>query len=72
MTLVDAVLLLALIALLPGSFFSALIDLSFHSEQRFTEIGRGKSSTVLLILLTGGVGGLYYWFRIRPELRAAA
>jgi hypothetical protein len=60
--LVVGVLLLAL----PVAFVHAVAT----SAARFEHAGRSKAATCALILLTGGVGGLYYLLSIRPTLAA--
>ena len=51
---------------------SAIIDAARTPTDRWRRIRRGKGVTIVLIVLTGGFGGIYYWWRIRSELRSAS
>jgi hypothetical protein len=51
---------------------SSLVSAARTPERLYEAVGRTKTGTVLCILLACGVGGLYYWLRVRPELRDAA
>ena len=68
----DLVISLLIIGLLLGlwvSLVTAVVSAVRVPERRWREAGRGKFPTTVLVVLTGGVGGLFYWLRIRPQLR---
>lgn len=68
----DAAVAIALILLFPVMLLMALIDVFRRPGYLFTAAGRTKGGTILAVLLTGGVGGLYYLLRIRPMVKRAA
>ncbi len=47
-------------------FLWALIDASRRPAEAFGGTAFTKNTTIILILLTGGLGALYYLLRIRP------
>lgn len=49
-------------------FWSALVSAIRMPGVAWTAAGRSKTAMIVLILLSGGVGGLYYFVRIRPRL----
>lgn len=61
------VAMLGLVAALISAFVSALRV----EPHVWRAIHQPRGITLLLILFTGGVGGVYYWWRIRPQLQAA-
>ena len=68
----DAAIGLLMVALLLGLValvVTALVSASRIELDRWHVAGRSKGVTIALIFVTGGIGGLYYWLRIRPELR---
>ena len=68
----DAALGLLMVAVLFGLaalLVTALVSASSVEFDRWHVAGRSKGVTMALIFVTGGIGGLYYWLRIRPELR---
>jgi hypothetical protein len=66
------VLVLVLMAFLAIALVTAVGSAARFERDRWRQVGRSKGATILLILLTGGFGGIYFWWRIRPELREAA
>jgi hypothetical protein len=63
--------LLVLVALV-GFFPIGLISAMRQPEEAYRAVGRTRAGTILAIFLVGGIGALYYWLRIRPDVRAAA
>lgn len=51
---------------------SAVISAARTPSERWRGTGRTLRMTIMFIVVSGGFGGLYYWWRIRPELRALA
>ena len=68
----EGFLILGCLLALPAFFFTALISAVRMPREAYQQIGRTKDGTILCVMFTGGVGGLYYWLRIRPELREEA
>ena len=62
------VLLLVLWFGLTAMWVAALFSLARFPESAFTEVGRVKPSTIMLVGITGWVGGGYYWIVIKREL----
>jgi hypothetical protein len=60
------VVIVGLFALLVTAFVDALVRVP---DEAWRAAGRNRATTIGLIVLTGGVGGLYYWLAIRPSLR---
>jgi hypothetical protein len=58
------VLWIALVAM----WVAALVSLARFPESAFTAVGRTKTSTLVLVGITGWVGGGYYWIVIKREL----
>ena len=58
--------ILGLLLLWPVALFSACR----FDEERYRAIGRSQVATVLLVMFAGSIAGAYFWFRIRPQLRA--
>ena len=54
-----------------GLYVSAIVSASRVEAFAWRGAGRSKNTTVALIVFTGGIAGLYYWVRLRPQLRAA-
>jgi hypothetical protein len=50
---------------------SALVSVMRLPDYAFKAAGRSKSGTVVGILLSGGLGGLYYWFSIHRTVTDA-
>lgn len=50
---------------------SALVSAARIPPYVYEHDERGKPGTLLCLLLTGGVGGAYYWLSVRPSLREA-
>ena len=48
---------------------TAVVSCLRTPQARWRAAERGKGLTIALIAVTGGIGGMYYWWRIRPELR---
>jgi uncharacterized protein (DUF486 family) len=48
----------------------ALVDAVQYDDTWFDKIGRDKRPTVMLILFTWGFGGVWYWLRVKPQLRS--
>jgi hypothetical protein len=71
MDVVIVVGLLAVFVVLTIGAVAAVVSAARVPSDRFRRVQRGKETTILLIILTGGFGGAYYWLRIRPELHRA-
>jgi hypothetical protein len=71
MDVVIVVGLLSVFVVLTIGAVAAVVSAARVPPDRFRRVQRGKETTILLIILTGGFGGAYYWLRIRPELRGA-
>lgn len=72
MDVVIVVGLLAVFFVLWLGAIAAVVSAVRVDHVRWQRVQRGKGVTIVLIILTGGFGGLYYWWRIRPELRTAS
>ena len=64
----SAVLLLIVWCGLTAMWVAALVSLARFPESAFAEVGRVKPSTLMLVAITGWVGGGYYWIAIKREL----
>lgn len=63
------ILLFALVlGLVWALWLRAIIVTGRYPDSAYRVIGRSRAQTVWLILLTGWVGGAYFFLRIRPEL----
>ena len=51
-------------------FWSAIVSASRIDAYRWGYAGRSKGATIFLLFVTGGIGALYYWLRLRPQLLA--
>ena len=71
MDVVIVVGLLAFFLVLWLGAIAAVVSAARTEHVRWRRVQRGKGVTIVLIILTGGFGGVYYWWRIRPELRRA-
>lgn len=47
---------------------SAIVSAWRTPDLAWRTAGRTRRSTVALIAFTGGIGGMHYWLRIRPDL----
>jgi hypothetical protein len=56
---------------LVGAFLWALIDSARRPASAFGHGTLPKNTTIVLILLTGGLGGIYYLLRVRPVVARA-
>ena len=54
----------------PVIWISALVSASRYSEAAFKAAGRGKFIDIVLLVITGAVGGIYWWAFIRRRVRA--
>ena len=63
--------LLAVFVALWVAAIAAVVSAIRVGQERWWRANRSKGATILLLILTGGFGGVYYWWRIRPELRSA-
>jgi hypothetical protein len=61
------VAVLGLLVALVTAFVHALVGVP---DAAWQAAGRNRATTIALIVVTGGVGGVYYWMVIRPTLRA--
>jgi hypothetical protein len=71
---VDAAVLIfvrVLVVALWGIGISALISAARMPGYAWQRAKRSKAGTVFGILLTGGIGGVYYWLSIRGPVKAA-
>jgi hypothetical protein len=71
----DMVIVLGLLAIsvvLWIGAIAAIVSAARVPHERWRRAQRGKGVTIVLIILTGGFGGIYYWWRIRAELHSAA
>lgn len=64
----EVVLILAFLAALPVAAVSSLIDVVRRPAHVFDDAGMSKPMTVVGLLLSGGVGGIYYWLVMRRRL----
>jgi len=71
MDVVIVVGLLAVFFVMSLGAIAAVVSAARIDLVRWQRVRRGKGVTMFLIILTGGFGGVYYWWRIRPELRRA-
>jgi hypothetical protein len=60
-----------LVVLMWVSAASAVVSAARLPEYAWRAAGRSKQGTILGIIVTGGFGGLYYWFFIRRLVRDA-
>ena len=61
-------LLLVVWFVLTAMWVAAIFSLARFPESAFVAVGRVKASTIMLVGITGWVGGGYYWARIKREL----
>jgi hypothetical protein len=54
------------------SLLTALVDALRWPSRAYTWAARSKAGTVIGIVLTGGVGGLYYWAFVRRDVKQGA
>lgn len=59
---------LLIVAVLFAVYVSALIGAIRHPAYAYQEVGRSKAVTVVMVALTGFIGGGYFLLRIRPGL----
>ena len=64
MDVVVGIVLLVLIAAMGVSAISALVNAARLPDYAWRAAGRSKTGTIFGILVSGGVGGLYYWLSI--------
>jgi hypothetical protein len=64
-------LLWSLLALLWFAMVSALVSALRVPGYVWKGAHRSKAGNVVLVALTGGIGGTYYWLRVRPQLADA-
>src|SRR5687768_5100277 len=57
---------------LVGVAVAAIIDAALIPADEWWAAGRSKAATILLLLLTGSVGGICYWTVLRRGLRTAS
>jgi len=62
--IVLAVVWLVLFAL----WVAAIVDASRFVPEAYRKADRSKTATVLLVVLTGWLGAIYYWVAIRREV----
>jgi hypothetical protein len=64
MDAVVVIVLLVLVAAMWVSAISALVSAARLPDLAWRAARRSKTGTILGIIVTGGVGGLYYWMSI--------
>ena len=52
-------------------WISAIVSVVRSADPDWERIGRSRTASGWLVVLTGVLGATYYWLRIRPELDAA-
>ncbi len=62
------VVLLAFVVAMWVSVASSLVSIARMPQIRWHKAGRSKALTFVLVLITGGFGGILYWVRIRPDV----
>lgn len=70
----DALVVVLWVGLAVGlwvALISALVSALRVEPMVWRVARRRKGINVVLILCTGGIGGIYYWLRIRPQLKVA-
>ena len=72
MDVVIVVIFVAFFLSLWVAMISAIVSAARTAPEHWQRVGRSKGVTIALIVFTGGFGGYYYWWRIRPGLRTAA
>jgi hypothetical protein len=63
--------ILALIVVIWVLYVRAIVGATRRPDYAYRAIGRTKSGTVVMIVLTGFIGGIYFLPRIRPALLVA-
>lgn len=58
-----------IVALLFAIWVTALVGAIRSPSYAYQGVGRSKAVTVILVLLTGFIGGTYFLLRIRPGLQ---
>lgn len=61
----DRLLIIAALLALPAAVIAAFVDAARRPLWAFEDARRSKGLTVLGILITGGVGAVYYWLYLR-------
>lgn len=69
--MVDAIVLVVAIAAIWTLYVGAIVAAARRPEYAYRYIGRTKPGTVIMIVLTGFVGGSYFLLRVRRQLLAA-
>ena len=67
----ELAILLVVIAGVWTIYVQAIVMAVRRPDYAYRAIGRTKAGTVVMIVLTGFIGGLFFLLRIRPALRAA-
>lgn len=53
---------------LSAAWIAAIVSASSLEDEAFSAVGRSRTGTIVLIVLTGWIGALYYWIAIKPRL----
>lgn len=69
--MVDVAVLILVIAAVWVLYIGAIVAAARRPDYAYRHIGRTKPGTVILIVLTGFIGGSYFLLRIRRQLLAA-
>lgn len=69
--MVDAVILLVAIAVIWGLYIGGIVAAAWRPDYAYRYIGRTKAGTIVMIILTGFIGGSYFLIRVRHQLLAA-
>ena len=61
--------MLLVVVAFPVIWISAIVSASRYSEWAFKAAGRSKFSDIVLIVITGVVGGIYWWAVMRRQVK---
>jgi hypothetical protein len=69
--MVDFVVLLLLVVAVQTLHISGIVAAARRPEYGYRAVSRTKAGTVIMVVLTGFVGAIYFFLRVRPELLTA-
>jgi hypothetical protein len=69
--MVDAIVLLVAVVVIWMLYIGAIVAAARRPDYAYRYINRTKAGTVIMIILTGFIGGSYFLLRIKHQLLAA-
>ncbi|HEX3426194.1 MAG TPA: hypothetical protein VHT30_08675 [Acidimicrobiales bacterium] len=59
------------IVLIWALYIRAIVGAARQPDDAYRAVGRTKAGTVIMVVLTGCIGGVYFLLRVRPQLLSA-